>query len=239
MNNNKNKILNSNNNSSLISNDTKSDKTLKINNSESFSQNTSMQNSDDNKLSQDNSMQDTPMQDISMQDNDANITMGDEIILNINQQKNELDELSDNKIKENNKNENNTVVSNQDQTNNIILDNTTLKTTKDLSNKIIEPFNFKSGDIIKVHYKIIEGTKTRIQPYEGIVISKKGKEHSKTFTVRRIGADNVGVERIFPLFSPNIEKIEILKRGKVRRSKLYYLRNKLGRAAMKVKELGK
>lgn len=98
---------------------------------------------------------------------------------------------------------------------------------------------FKTGDTVSVHYKITEGNKTRIQPYQGIVIAKKGKDNSKTFTVRRIGADNVGVERIFPMYSPNIEKVEVLKRGKVRRSKLYYLRHKIGKAAMKVKELGK
>ena len=100
-------------------------------------------------------------------------------------------------------------------------------------------FGFKSGDTIRVHYKITEGNKTRIQPYEGIVIARNGKENSKTFTVRRIGADNVGVERIFPLFSPNIDKIDVVKRGKVRKSKLYYLRDKIGREAMRIKELGK
>ena len=100
-------------------------------------------------------------------------------------------------------------------------------------------YNFKSGDTVIVHYKITEGNKSRIQPYQGIVIAFKGKENSKTFTVRRIGADNIGVERIFPLHSPNIENIEVLKRGKVRRAKLYYLRHKIGKAAMKVKELGK
>lgn len=99
--------------------------------------------------------------------------------------------------------------------------------------------NFRAGDMVKVFYRIIEGAKTRIQPYEGIVIARKGKDISKTFTVRRIGADKIGVERIFPLYSPNIEKIEVTKRGKVRRSKLYYLRDKVGKAAMKVKELGK
>ena len=99
--------------------------------------------------------------------------------------------------------------------------------------------DFRSGDTVKVHYKIIEGNKVRTQPYEGIVIARKGKEMSKTFTVRRIGADKIGVERIFPLFSPNIEKIDILKRGKVRRSKLYYLRDKQGREAMRIRELGK
>jgi large subunit ribosomal protein L19 len=95
---------------------------------------------------------------------------------------------------------------------------------------------FNAGDTVKVSYRIIEGSKTRTQPYTGIVIAKKGKGVSKTFTVRRIGADNIGVERIFALHSPNIEDIEIVKRGKVRRAKLYYLRDKKGRAAMRIKE---
>jgi large subunit ribosomal protein L19 len=101
------------------------------------------------------------------------------------------------------------------------------------------PDEFRVGDTIKIYYRITEGNKSRIQPYEGIVISKRGEGASKTFIVRRIGADSVGVERIFPQSSPNIEKIEILKRGKVRRAKLYYLREKKGRAAMRIKELGK
>ena len=96
--------------------------------------------------------------------------------------------------------------------------------------------DFRVGDTLQVHYKIIEGEKTRVQPYEGIVISKKGVGDSKTFTVRKIGADSVGVERIFPLFSPNISKIEIVKHGKVRRAKLYYLRGKKGREATRIKE---
>lgn len=103
--------------------------------------------------------------------------------------------------------------------------------------QLSEPEAFNVGDTVKVHYKIVEGGKTRIQPYEGIVISKRGGGNSKTFIVRRIGANNIGVERIFPLLSPNIEKIEVLKQGKVRRAKLFYLRDKKGRAATKVKEL--
>lgn len=96
--------------------------------------------------------------------------------------------------------------------------------------------DFGPGDTVRVHYRIKEGDKIRVQPYEGIVIAKKGEGASKTFMVRKIGADNVGVERIFPLFSPNIEKLEVLKKGKVRRAKLYYLRNKKGRAATRIKE---
>lgn len=112
-------------------------------------------------------------------------------------------------------------------------ENTTNTTITDKRTDIPE---FRQGDTVKVHYKIIEGGKTRIQPYEGIVIAKKGSEMSKTFTVRKIGADSVGVERIFPLHSPNIEKIEVTKKGKVRRAKLYYLRDKIGREAMRIKE---
>ncbi len=97
--------------------------------------------------------------------------------------------------------------------------------------------DFRAGDTIEVHYRITEGDKTRIQPYEGVVISKKGEGVSKTFTVRKIGADGIGVERIFPLYSPNIEKLLVKKKAKVRRAKLYYLREKKGRAAVRLKEL--
>jgi large subunit ribosomal protein L19 len=96
--------------------------------------------------------------------------------------------------------------------------------------------NFRPGDTIRILYRIIEGKKVRTQPYEGIVISKKGSGQSKTFTVRRIGAHGIGVERIFPLHSPNIEKLTVVKRGKVRKAKLYYLRGKKGRAAMRIRE---
>ncbi len=92
---------------------------------------------------------------------------------------------------------------------------------------------FRAGDTVRVHYKIIEGDKVRTQPYEGIVISKRGSDVSKTFMVRKIGADSIGVERIFQLQSPNIEKIEVTKLGNVRRAKLYYLRAKKGREATK------
>lgn len=104
---------------------------------------------------------------------------------------------------------------------------------------VTDPSAFNVGDTIRVHYKIVEGEKTRIQPYEGIVISKRGSANSRTFTVRRIGANNIGVERIFPLLSPNIDRIDILKAGRVRRAKLFYLRDKKGRAATRVKEARK
>mgnify|MGYP000844279747 FL=1 len=96
--------------------------------------------------------------------------------------------------------------------------------------------DFGVGDTIRVSYKIIEGDKVRTQPYQGIVIAKKGSGASKTFTVRKIGADGVGVERIFPFLSPNIEKVKVMKKGKVRRAKLYYLRDRVGRKATKIKE---
>ena len=93
---------------------------------------------------------------------------------------------------------------------------------------------FEIGDTIRVHYKIIEGTKERIQVYEGIVIAIDNKGISKTFTVRKMSFD-VGVERIFPVYSPKIAKIEVVRKGKVRRAKLYFLRDLTGKAA-KIKE---
>lgn len=96
--------------------------------------------------------------------------------------------------------------------------------------------DFRVGDTVKVNYKIIEGDKTRIQPYQGIVIAKKGIGISKTFTVRKISVNSIGVERIFPLSSPNIDSLRVVKRGKVRRAKLYYLRERMGKQATRIKE---
>jgi large subunit ribosomal protein L19 len=90
------------------------------------------------------------------------------------------------------------------------------------------------GDTIKVHVKIREGDKERIQLFEGTVIARKGSGVSETFTVRRVSY-GVGVERVFPLHSPNVAKVELVRHGRVRRSKLYYLRDRVGKAA-KVKE---
>jgi len=87
---------------------------------------------------------------------------------------------------------------------------------------------FKAGDTVRVHVKIKEDEKTRIQVFEGIVIGKKGSGISATFTVRRISYGE-GVERIFPVHCPSIDKIEVVKKGKVRRAKLYYLRKKIGK----------
>lgn len=94
--------------------------------------------------------------------------------------------------------------------------------------------DFQPGDTIKVHSKIIEGDKQRIQVFEGVVISRKGGGSRETFTVRKISY-GVGVERIFPLHSPRIAKIEVVRKGRVRRAKLYYLRELKGKAA-RIKE---
>lgn len=88
---------------------------------------------------------------------------------------------------------------------------------------------FGPGDTVAVHVKVIEGDKERIQVFEGVVIKKKGKGMDATFTVRKI-SEGIGVERIFPLHSPRITKIDRLRAGKVRRSKLYYLRGLKGKA---------
>lgn len=90
--------------------------------------------------------------------------------------------------------------------------------------------SFKSGDQIKVHFKVVEGGNERIQIFEGIVIRIKGSGLSETFTVRKISF-GIGIERIFPIHSPRIDKVEVVRRGKVRRAKLYYLRNLSGKAA--------
>lgn len=96
---------------------------------------------------------------------------------------------------------------------------------------------FRVGDTIRVHYKIVEGEKERIQPFEGIVIRIRGSGTGKTFTVRK-ESYGVGIERTFPYYSPNIEKIEIVKYGKVRRAKLYFLRKYKGKEAMsRVREI--
>jgi len=96
----------------------------------------------------------------------------------------------------------------------------------------------RAGDTVRVWQKITEGEKTRLQAFEGLILSRKhGDEAGGTFTVRKV-IGGIGVERIFPILSPSVEKIEVLRKGKVRRAKLYYLRNKHGKAA-KIKELRK
>ncbi|WP_370633640.1 50S ribosomal protein L19 [Pedobacter sp. Leaf250] len=96
---------------------------------------------------------------------------------------------------------------------------------------------FKSGDTVSVHYKIREGNKERIQIYQGVVIQRNSAGANETFTVRKI-SNSIGVERIFPINSPNIEKVEVNSYGKVRRAKLFYLRALTGKAA-RIKSLRK
>jgi large subunit ribosomal protein L19 len=116
-----------------------------------------------------------------------------------------------------------------------------------MRNKYIENFeksqiesknipDFRAGDTVRVAVRIKEGNKERVQNYEGVCIAIRGEGTGKTFNVRKIGANNVGVERIFPLYSDSIEGIEVVRRGRVRRAKLFYLRNLRGKAA-RIKEL--
>ncbi len=116
-----------------------------------------------------------------------------------------------------------------------------------MRNKYIESFEqaqlegksvpeFRAGDTIRVAVRIKEGDKTRVQNFEGVCIAIRGQGTGRTFNVRKIGANSVGVERIFPLYSESIESIEVLRRGRVRRAKLFYLRDLKGKAA-RIKEL--
>ena len=108
-----------------------------------------------------------------------------------------------------------------------------LKTISDASMKQEVP-QFAVGDTVKVYVKIKEGDKSRIQLFEGTVIAKKHGGISETFTVHRV-AHGCGIERVFPLHSPVVDRVEVVRKGKVRRAKLYYLRDRVGKAA-KVKE---
>ena len=90
--------------------------------------------------------------------------------------------------------------------------------------------DFRSGDTVRVHVRVVEGDKERIQVFQGVVIARRGGGTRETFTVRKMSG-GVGVERIFPLHSPNVDKLEVIRRGKVRRAKLYYLRELRGKAA--------
>jgi large subunit ribosomal protein L19 len=94
--------------------------------------------------------------------------------------------------------------------------------------------DFRPGDTVKVHVKVVEGTRSRIQVFEGVVIARQGGGLRETFTVRKISF-GVGVERTFPVHSPTIDHIEVTRRGKVRRAKLYYLRDRVGKKA-RIKE---
>lgn len=95
--------------------------------------------------------------------------------------------------------------------------------------------DFRPGDTVRVHQRVIEGNRERIQVFEGVVIARRNRGINSSFTVRKISYGE-GVERVFPLFSPRIEKIEVVRRGRVRRAKLYYLRERRGKAA-RIREL--
>jgi large subunit ribosomal protein L19 len=116
-----------------------------------------------------------------------------------------------------------------------------------MRNKYIESFeqaqlegynvpDFRAGDTVRVAVRIKEGNKERIQNYEGVCIAIRGEGTGRTFNVRKIGANSVGVERVFPLYSESVESITVVRRGRVRRAKLFYLRDRKGKAA-RIKEL--
>jgi len=97
-----------------------------------------------------------------------------------------------------------------------------------------EPSSFNIGDTVRVHAKIVEGAKERIQVFEGVVIKRQGGSLRETFTVRRLSS-GIGVEKTWPLHSPRVDRVEVVRRGIVRRAKLFYLRDRIGKAA-KIKE---
>lgn len=101
-----------------------------------------------------------------------------------------------------------------------------------------DPLRFNVGDTVRVHTKVIEGDKERIQVFSGVVIGRRGHGINETFTVRRISFGE-GVERVFPMHSPRIEKIEVERRGHVRRAKLTYLRKRIGKGALAVREMSR
>ncbi|KAA6224751.1 MULTISPECIES: 50S ribosomal protein L19 [unclassified Campylobacter] len=118
-----------------------------------------------------------------------------------------------------------------------------------MKNKYIEQFeakqigekkvsDFRAGDTLKLAIRIKEGDKSRIQNFEGVCIARRGNGVGETFIVRKIGANNIGVERIFPIYSESLESISVLRRGHVRRARLFYLRQRRGKAA-RIKELKK
>ena len=96
--------------------------------------------------------------------------------------------------------------------------------------------DFRSGDTVRVHVRVTEGSRTRLQAFEGDVIARSGSGPRETFTVRKISFNSIGVERIFPLHAPIIDHMEVVRRGRVRRAKLYYLRERVGKRA-KIREL--
>lgn len=95
--------------------------------------------------------------------------------------------------------------------------------------------DFGPGDSVRVNVKVVEGDRERIQTFEGVVIARRGRGTGESFTVRRI-SHSIGVERTFPLHSPRIDNIEVRRKGKVRRAKLYYLRDRIGSKALRIKE---
>ncbi|AII14593.1 50S ribosomal protein L19 [Campylobacter iguaniorum] len=105
-----------------------------------------------------------------------------------------------------------------------------------ISNKSVP--DFRAGDTLRIAIRIKEGDKSRVQNFEGVCIARRGTGAGETFIIRKIGANSVGVERIFPIYSESLETIEVLRRGRVRRSKLFYLRDRRGKAA-RIKELKK
>ena len=118
-----------------------------------------------------------------------------------------------------------------------------------MKNKYIEAFeqaqiagkqvpDFRAGDTLRVAVRIQEGDKTRVQNYEGLCIARHGEGASATATIRKLGANNIGVERIFPIYSESIESMTLVRRGRVRRAKLFYLRERKGKSA-RIKELKK
>jgi len=106
----------------------------------------------------------------------------------------------------------------------------------DIANLREDVPSFRPGDTVRVHVKVTEGNRSRIQVFEGVVIARRGSGIRETFTVRKISFNAVGVERTFPVHAPVIDHIEVVRRGKVRRAKLYYLRDRVGKKA-KIKEL--
>ena len=110
------------------------------------------------------------------------------------------------------------------------------KIEKEHLKKAVTPFNV--GDTIKVHTKVIEGGKERLQAFQGIVLARRGTGLNSSFTVRKISYGE-GVERVFPLHSPAVDRVEVTSAGRVRRSKLFYLRDRIGKSATKVKSAGR
>ena len=113
-----------------------------------------------------------------------------------------------------------------------VIDNATIETSGEARGEAVP--DFQAGDTLKVHVRVVEGNKERVQVFQGVVIRRQGAGVRETFTVRKVSY-GVGVERTFPLYTPNVSKIEVVTRGDVRRAKLFYLRDRVGKAA-KVKE---